>query len=128
MNTPKNATATDFALSWLSYVRSPIGSAIWKASEWVIGCQINWSYDRPEDLWLAILEISTSDLNDDEISKLAIGPLEALINENYEEFSSRLFETAKRNGAIFEALEILYPPEKFEDDFDERLSNLRSSF
>ncbi|WP_422028820.1 DUF6869 domain-containing protein [Roseovarius sp.] len=125
MITPKNANSSDFAVSWLGFQRSPAGTAMWSASQWVVDCYVGWTFDRPEELWGGIIEISKSELSDEEIAQLGAGPLESLLSENYPQFSQLVFHLARKNDVIFLALEHVNPPDEHEIDFEKELSDLQ---
>jgi hypothetical protein len=57
---------------------------------------------------------------------LGVGPLEALLNERFEEFAAIAFNKAARSDLLADALDCVYPPEKFEKDFEQRLALLNS--
>lgn len=120
MNSSEDLTHIEFSKAWLLYMRNEAGNQIWLENEWVIGTSIDWAFNEPFKLWNAILEISRRDLSDSEITQLGTSFIEALIAWNYEEFVERVFREAKRNRNICEALAKVYPPEEYEDDFEER--------
>ena len=123
----KNYSVSDFESAWLNYNREIAGSADWLASEWVIGAALEWSLRRPNELWQAILGLSRQELTIKEVGMLGVGPLEDLLNEGFEEFADMVFHEAKQNDLLADALNCIYVPEQFEEDFEQCLALLNSN-
>ena len=122
----KNYFVSDFESAWLKYNREIAGSADWLASEWVIGAAHEWSLRRPNELWQAILGLTGQELTIKEADMLGVGPLEHLLNERFEEFVNIVFHEAKQNDFLANALNCIYVPEQFEEDFEQRLALFNS--
>lgn len=120
-------TPADFESSWLAFRRSATGSAIWRASEWVVGCEIEWSKNEPAQLFEAILLVSENDLTTGECKLLGSGPIEALLANNFRNFATPIFEMAKSNEKLRIALHGTVPPEENEAEFDLLIAELEKN-
>jgi hypothetical protein len=123
----KNYSVSDFESAWLKYNRETAGGSDWLASEWVIGAGLEWSLGRPNELWQAILGLTRQELTVEETEMLGVGPLENLLNEGFEEFVNTVFNEAKQSDLLADALNCIYVPEQFEEDFEQRLALLNSN-
>lgn len=118
-------TSQDFAAAWFAYHgKSSVGSALWHASEWVVGADLEWSIKRPRDLLAAIEVIGDFQLTDWQIELLGSGPLETLVARQYDSVISEVIFLASGNQNIYSALRFVNPPEDRSDDFEKRLSEL----
>lgn len=125
---PSEISPGDFAASWLAFVRSsPAGGVVWNLSEWVSGTDLSWAIERPDDLWVAIIEIVQSDLSSWEEELLGSGPLETLLRKHYERFAEYAFSIAAGNQALLSALTFVNPPESKETEFDRRVLEIDSA-
>ena len=118
-------TPEDFAAAWVAYQgNSSVGSALWNASEWVVGADLDWSIKRPRDLLAAIEVIGDFQLTDWQIELLGSGPLETLLARQYDSVISEIIFLASGNHNISSALRFVNPPEDRRDDFEKRLNEL----
>jgi uncharacterized protein len=114
-------TPEDFAASWIAYHgNSSAGSALWHASEWVVGAEIEWSIKQPRDLLLAIELVGDFQLTDWQIELLGSGPLETLLARQYDEVILQIMSLSSRNHNISSALRFVNPPEDRSEDFERR--------
>ena len=118
-------TSEDFAAAWVAYHGNcSVGSALWHASEWVVGADLEWSIKRPRDLLAAIEVVGDFQLTDWQIELLGSGPLETLLGRQYDEVILEVIFLAAGNQNISSALGFVNPPEDRSDDFEKRTGDL----
>lgn len=75
----------------------------------------------PSSLFDSIILISKESLNDNEVAMLGVGPLEALLAYNFEEYFLRLVQLSKENQNICQALKSVIPPDEYELEFSSKI-------
>lgn len=123
----ETASFEDYSKSWLQFQRLSADDVEREDHGWVVDGWIRWPEMRPTDLWRAILLISTQELTLEEAIQLGTGPVESLLNEEYQEFARLMFDEAKSNRTLTIALGHVIPPDEFDDDFEARLTKLQPS-
>jgi hypothetical protein len=113
-----------WSVSWLDFQQAEIGSPEFEDGLWVVGYEIDWSVNEPEQLFEAIEILASNCLNLTEQEKLGTGPIEALFANHFCTFSERVFDRAKSNQNIRSALATVIPNDEDEDEFRRQMQIL----
>lgn len=118
----------DFAASWLALKRGfNANPAIWPASEWVTQAELDWSEDRPDDLFEAIVVLTEERLTLWELQLLGAGPIETLLCAHFNRYIQTFVLLGLSDPSILKALLSVETNEKDAADFESALEQLRRS-
>ncbi len=100
-------TPLTFAESWLKFRSSRVGTDAWEANEWVVGAEVLWSQDDPDKLMKAIRLLASRCLTETEQAALGSGPIEALLAFHFDNFCEAIFDIARENENVRNALRVV---------------------
>jgi hypothetical protein len=88
---------TDFAESWIAFMKAPENSEEYKALFWVIDRSYDLMYEEPNEIWRLILKVLSLN-NSNEIQEiLSAGLLEDLLSKHGAAMIDRIEKEAKSN-------------------------------